>query len=123
MRVPVVKHYYVCVAVQGALIGAGCEHLFPPLVGLLVAGVLLVWLVKAAHDMARDDLAGAWRPASEPPEKTEWVNVSANGEVRCVAWNSDAKQWEDWGATGIPIDKIDWWMPIPDTPGSSPQED
>ena len=58
-----------------------------------------------------------WRPASEPPKQTEWVIASADGVVRCVAWNSDKRCWEDWDEHGaINLDGIDWWMSIPDMP-------
>ena len=59
-----------------------------------------------------------WRPASEPPKQMEWVIASADGVVRCVAWNSAKRCWEDWDGHGaINLDGIDWWMSIPDMPG------
>lgn len=59
-----------------------------------------------------------WRPANEPPKETEWVIASADGAVRCVAWDADHKTWEDWDGVGhLAVDAIEWWMPIPNTPG------
>ena len=58
-----------------------------------------------------------WRPASEPPALTEWVLASADGAVRCVAWNREKARWEDWDNAGaIALGEIKWWMPIPETP-------
>lgn len=68
---------------------------------------------------AKDDTpCSPWRPASEPPNQTEWVLASADGAVRCVAWNNDVRRWENWdGAlTSFVLGEIDWWMPIPPTP-------
>ena len=65
-----------------------------------------------------------WHPASEPPKQTEWVIASADGAVRCVAWNNDKHCWEDWDGRGaINLDSIDWWMPIPDVPAEEKKED
>lgn len=65
-------------------------------------------------DKLRND--SPWRPASDPPEETEWVLVDCDGAMRCVVWNSDTKQWEDWDETGIFLDDIKWWMPFPKNP-------
>lgn len=64
-----------------------------------------------------------WRPASEPPKQTEWVIASADGAVRCVAWNGDKRCWQDWDGHGaINLDGIDWWMSIPYVPANAPRQ-
>jgi hypothetical protein len=67
--------------------------------------------------MSDTQSASPWRPASDPPKKTEWVLVAADGSVRCAAWNNNHGCFEDWDEIGgIDMDDIEWWMPIPDLP-------
>lgn len=66
-----------------------------------------------------DSGGSPWRHADDPPQKDEWVIVSADGMVRCVAWNNAVKQWQDWNKTGIIIEEIDWWMSIPPLPSAN----
>lgn len=74
-------------------------------------------LTQAQAKIAALEKAGnSWRPACEPPVKDEWVVASADGMVRCVAWNSAVKRWEDWGNSGIILEEIGWWMSIPEAP-------
>jgi len=75
--------------------------------------------LKALADTIKELVAsrGPWHPASEPPKQTEWVIASADGAVRCMAWNSDNRRWEDWDGVGaIDPDLIDRWMSIPKDP-------
>lgn len=77
---------------------------------------------SAPHDAAQpspESGCSPWHPASEPPEKDEWVIVSADGMVRCVAWNNAVKQWQDWSNSGMMIERIEWWMSIPPLPSEN----
>ena len=74
-------------------------------------------LVRDGHTGNLNGGRGPWRPASEPPKQTEWVIASADGAVRCMAWNNAARRWEDWDGVGaIDPDLIDRWMSIPEEP-------